>query len=181
MARTKTTPELVHGSEGSAEWYTPQKVIDLVHELFPGGFHDVASCFEAQQRVKATIFCDKERDARKEGTWGPLPVFCNPPGGKTRLTQTFWKELGARFLEGQFEEAIWLSFSLDTLQTCQDGPVNILDVPTFVPHRRLKYWDPKQQKEVGGVRPSAITYFGDRLAEFELACLKMGQGRLISV
>ena len=54
---------MFHSSE-SDEWYTPQNVIDLVHECFSPGQVGLDPCFSggANERVGAASFCDNEMD-----------------------------------------------------------------------------------------------------------------------
>ena len=147
----RSTPQLMHGVDGSASWYTPQVIIDLVHRCFPGGFLDPCSSPTAQERVRALHYLTDGLNT----DWKSfrLPVFINPPGGRARLTQKFWDKFMAEQIPG-----IWLHFSLDSLQTLQRPSGNVLDHDTFIFDKRLPYYSPSLCKEVPGLRPSALTF-----------------------
>ena len=78
-----------HGSVGSAEHYTPPWLCALVRELMGGIDLDPCSCPAAQENVQAAEYWET---GALERTWKGR-VFVNPPGGKARGTQKFWKKL----------------------------------------------------------------------------------------
>ena len=167
----------IFGSAGSADWWTPQVVIDLLHDLFPGDITDLAADVESAQRLGAPYsYCAEYSflDNCPEQRHAILSAFCNPPGGKTRLTQRFWVACAEAYERGVIRELLWLSFSIDMLQTTQGkGVPSILDYPTWVPASRLPYYSPYKGRELPGLRPSAITFMGasrKREAKFFALC-----------
>ncbi|PNG99542.1 hypothetical protein TSOC_014677, partial [Tetrabaena socialis] len=73
----------VHLHSRSNEWYTPQRIIDLVVELFAPGMIDLDPCStaEANTRVGAVRFFDAAADGLDPGNVYSGNVFCNPPFG----------------------------------------------------------------------------------------------------
>lgn len=117
-------------------------------------------------------------------------VYINPPGGwedvpipqTTRrggimvisnIQQTtqvsrvklWWQRLLTQREENYFAQALWLSFSIESMQTTQlECEASVLDFPTCVFRNRVAYIDPETGEAVSGMtHSSAITYIKGRV------------------
>lgn len=122
----------------SPEWYTPSPFVEATREVMRAIDLDPASCEEANQTVKATRFFTEE-DNGLEQPWGGR-VFLNPPGGKG-LVQSFWRKLVREFaVMKRVEQAIWIGYSLEQLQTLQNAAtLTPLHFPMCVPSKRVAF------------------------------------------
>lgn len=98
------------GGGGSAEWYTPPWVLDLVRVALGGGIDlDPASCTNAQANVKAAAYLTADDDALDPRTqWQGARCFINPPY-EGRAVKRFAERLLAEIAAGNVLTAIWLS------------------------------------------------------------------------
>jgi len=93
-------------SSESNEWYTPPRYIEMVKQVFDGGYIDLdpCSCSKANEIVGARKFWSPEygHDALKS-EWHAKNVFLNPPYGKignesqagllcAHLVKQYWSE-----------------------------------------------------------------------------------------
>ena len=155
-----------HGSGLSDRWFTPPRVIDMVRAFI--GEIDLDPCSEEQanQIVRATRYYTAEDDGLNLTNAWYGRVFVNPPGGTARLTQKFWERLASEYDAGNVQAAAFLSFSLDTLQTCQsrsDGGISWF--PTFIFDKRFTYYQPSELGPVeskAAMRPSCLTVLPQR-------------------
>jgi hypothetical protein len=117
-------------------------------------------------------------------------VYINPPGGWenipipqttkrngifviSNIQQTtqvsrvklWWQRLLTQQIESYFAQALWLSFSIETMQTTQlECETSVLDFPTCVFRNRVAYIDPETGEPVSGMtHSSAITYIKGRV------------------
>lgn len=134
----------------SSDWRTPIEVLDAVRELFGGTISlDAASDDKANERVKALRWLGPEFDALKNPWPEAESIFLNPPGGKIgkdSQTKLFWQRLGEEMfpvgcedLVSKHGHAVFLAFSMEALQTCQDRGYEMLQFPLCVPNKRLKF------------------------------------------
>lgn len=138
-------------SSASNLWYTPAEVIEMAREVLGEIDLDPACDAVANQTVRATYWraCQGEE-------WGKWPlykrVWCNPPGGKNASTgasnqKTFWKSLMTYRSEGLLVHAIFLAFSVESLQTTQrDEQPAMMDFPICIPHKRIRFVSPTGKK-----------------------------------
>lgn len=143
----------IQHSSKSADWRTPTEVLDAVKELFGGSISlDAASDENAQKRVGALRWLGAEFDALSNPWPEAESIFLNPPGGKLgkeSQTKLFWNTLFAETgslhttREGETRmkhgHAVFLAFSLEALQTCQDPGYEMLRFPLCVPNKRLRF------------------------------------------
>lgn len=120
----------------SPEWYTPLPIVEAAREVMGGIDLDPASHEEANRTVKATRFFTAEDDGLRQIWMGR--VFLNPPGG---LVREFWQALMLGKRMNDFEQAIWIGYSLEQLQTLQwkAGQPTPLDFPICVTARRISF------------------------------------------
>ncbi len=135
-----------HSSE-TAEHYTPDDIVALARKVLGKIDLDPASCAAANERVRAKMFFDRERDGFTR-TWRGR-VFLNPPGGmsddqqrqvKPKCRETgscglppghhthegvqssqkkWWGKLSREYGEGRVKSAVFVCFSIELLQSAQ--------------------------------------------------------------
>lgn len=121
----------------SPEWYTPGRFVEAARDVMGGIDLDPASHEEANRTVKATTFFTKEDDGLVRGWHGR--VFLNPPGGDG-LVPRFWRVLICEFAQHRVEQAIWIGYSLEQLQTLQQACATTpLHYPMCVPKARIAF------------------------------------------
>jgi len=157
-------------SAASMEHYTPTEINEAARRLMGAIDLDPASCARANKYVQATKIWTKRDDGLKRPWSGRL--FINPPGGVSvsdpatgkrkqiapSLVRPFWERLASEYLAGRVEQAIWIGFSLEQLQSLQlsaDGGLSPLDVPLCFPRRRIRFLLPNGQPNP---RPTHANY-----------------------
>lgn len=134
----------------SPEWYTPSPFVEAGRNVMGAIDLDPASHAEANGIVKATRYYSVEEDGLKQPWYGR--VFLNPPGGKDAngdsLTGLFWRKLIASLIGERIDQAIWIGYSLEQLQTLQCVGVGItpLSYPICVPSRRIAFVENEAKK-----------------------------------
>jgi phage N-6-adenine-methyltransferase len=90
VIRAKQAMNITTYSHNSLEYYTPSWVLDAARLVMGGIDLDPASCIEAQENVKASIYYTKEEDGLIKKWHGR--VWLNPPYSKTngRSNQEIW-------------------------------------------------------------------------------------------
>jgi hypothetical protein len=150
----------------SNEHYTPERICKAVRATMGGIDLDPASCQEANGWVRAERFFDQGDDGLSKEWFGK--VFLNPPGGKVKgksSQKIWWATLVEEWFSGRVEQAVFLSFSLEFLQTSQvqaTGPLPI-EFPFCVPSRRIAYVKPGGEVGESPPHASAIFYLPTRV------------------
>lgn len=138
-------------SSASNLWYTPADVIAYAREVLGSIDLDPASDAQANQVVGARVWYG----AKGEHWWAwPIQsrIWCNPPGGKDEETggsnqKRFWSALMSYRGQGSLVDAIFLAFSIESLQTTQrDAQAAMMDFPICIPHKRIRFISPTGQK-----------------------------------
>jgi ParB-like nuclease domain len=123
-----------HSSE-STEHYTPSPIVEAARTLMGSIELDPFSTEVANKIVKADRILTIEDDALAQTNLEALTVYCNPPGGKTdkgrSVQAAAWDLVHNAYLEGRFEEVIYLAFSIELIAK---RPV-ILQYPCCFTHR----------------------------------------------
>lgn len=146
-------------SSGSQEWYTPTNIIESARKVLGIIDLDPASSVIANQTVKAWGYYTKETDGLKQEWFGN--VFCNPPGGKIKnksIPVNFWTKL---VNSPRVEQAIFLAFSIELLQTSQRINNDACKHTICIPDRRLSFTDVNGQVVKGNTHASAIVYYSN--------------------
>lgn len=145
----------------SCEWYTPPWLCVAAEKLLGGIDLDPFSCELANSIVQAGKFYALPQDGLALPWAGR--VFVNPPGGAARLTQKAWKKLYASHAAGEVTAGVFLSFTLNALQTTQGhSPGGVLAFPTWVSAKRVSYWSDDLEAEEKPVSACALTWLPPR-------------------
>lgn len=178
----------------SPEWYTPSPFVEAARQVMGSIDLDPASHEEANLTVKAGAFFTAENNGLTLRWWGN--VFVNPPGGKgpggKPLVPAFWKHMMKEYADGNFDQAIWIGYSLEQLQTLQrvsfKSPLNF---PLCIPHRRIAFVENEAKKAAriekliaqgkdpnkasGPSHSNYICYLGERREDFSRIFSRFGQ------
>jgi ParB family chromosome partitioning protein len=173
-------------SMDSPEWYTPSPIVEAARAVMGGIDLDPASHEEANRIVKATWFLTAEDDGLSRGWYGN--VFVNAPGG---LVRPFWMALMCAWRDRDIQQAVWIGYSLEQLQTLQNCPLTPLHFTTCIPSRRIAFVENEAKKaeriarleaqgKVASERSSPshaayITYVGQKRDVFRAVFGAMGQ------
>jgi hypothetical protein len=131
----------------SPEWYTPAPFAEAARRVMGAIDLDPMSHAQANLTVKATRFYTVEEDGLRQPWAGR--IFLNPPGGERgRLVSASWRRLIWHWERGLIEQAIWIGYSLEQLQTLQVSHPSFtpLDCPLCVPFRRISFVENDAQK-----------------------------------
>lgn len=120
----------------SDSWYSPKPFVEAARETMGGLDLDPASHGEANRIVQADRFLSEAENGLTREWWGR--VFLNPPGG---LVNEFWQKLTLELFYGRINQAIWIGYSLEQLQTLQHAgtPTTPSDYPECIPRRRIAF------------------------------------------
>lgn len=145
-----------HSSE-SNEHYTPREYVEAARELLGGIDLDPASSAIANETVQAERWYEVDDDGLSR-PWlartDQARVFINPPGGivevdgkRTSSQKAWWRKLMREYAANRVLSAVFVSFSVELLQTSQvDLPDELwpvdaipLSFPICFPSRRIAY------------------------------------------
>lgn len=163
-------------SSRSDEWNTPKYLIDMVCDVIGPIELDPASDATANCTVQAEKIITKEQDGLVTPWGNPKTIFLNPPGGKIgnrSKAQLFWD----RLLDSTFEQAIFMGFSLEQLQTTQRSRQSILDFPFCVPSKRIRFISPNGKFNAPS-HSNVIAYIGHFPIKFYDVFSKIGKVKL---
>lgn len=120
----------------SPEWHTPSVFVDAARRVMGGIDLDPMSHEEANRTVKATRFFSVTDNGLAQKWFGR--IFINPAGG---LVPEAWRKLMCESLAPEFEQAIWIGYSLEQLQTLQrvGAAMTPLDFPICVTKQRIAF------------------------------------------
>ena len=144
-----SSAQLAKHSSVSVEHYTPHKIVESARALMGGIDLDPASCAQANAEIVKALRFHTREDSGLDHSWTGR-VWCNPPGGKlgnASMAKLFWAKLVEEWSSGRVEQACFLAFNLEMLQTTQLGcGRSILSFPFCVPNRRIAflYVDPTE-------------------------------------
>ncbi len=159
----------------SAEHFTPPRILKIVRVIL-GGLIDLdpASCAKANVDVQAEAYYDRVTDGFSRPWWGK--VFLNPPGGRHAdggsSQKAWWHKLAEEYEAGRVSEAVFLSFSVELLQTSQSAKskstnaLTPMDYVVCFPARRIAYV--REDGTVGASPPhsSCLVYLGTNVPHF---------------
>lgn len=161
----------IQHSSKTQSHYTPSDIVEAVRRTMGGIDLDPASCDQANKVVKAESYITKDQNGLLQdwGVWGnmrgPSKVFLNPPGEREHGTkgrpnsQLWWPKLCAEYLAGRVEQAIYVGFSLELLQTAQGGTGPMpLDFPFCIPAKRVNFLGEDLQPQGSPTHANVIIY-----------------------
>jgi len=152
-----TTDFVARHSCDSPEWYTPTGYVEAARRVMGRIDLDPASHEEANLTVKATTFYTAEDDGLHQPWHGR--VFLNPPGG---LVPEFWYALMVAWAEGRIDQAIWIGYSLEQLQSLQPRGrffPSPIEWSICIPRRRIPFVENEAKK---AARIEKLTAAGKR-------------------
>lgn len=179
-------------SMDTPEWYTPACFVESARVVMGGIDLDPASHEEANARVRAARYFDKDDNGLTRPWHGR--VFLNPPGGKG-LVNAFWRKAILEWLAGRVDQLVWIGYSLEQLQTLQQAGASDtpLSFPTCFTSKRIAFVEneakkaERQAKEIAaGKKPSDknspthsnyISYIGPNVDAFVAEFRQYGQVR----
>lgn len=163
-------------SSNSIHFYTPPNIVEAARATMGAIDLDPASCEEANEVVGARHIWTAERSGL-DRPWcfytfasrdlpEPTKVFLNPPGGKVgkvSAAKVWWEKLCNEWLDGNVEQAIFVCFNLEVLNTTQASPIACLDFPICYLKTRPRFWPPGTPPELRGKSgspkyPGAVVY-----------------------
>lgn len=160
----------VHFSSKSDEWYTPPEIIAAVRAVMPIEL-DPASCYEAQQIIRADLYFDAKMNGLHPMRRWQGRVYLNPPYGDQIAK---WIErLVAEYKSTHVVEAIALvPARVDTAWYRL-----LREYPRCHVTGRVQFWNeanPIDGQRTGAPFPSAVFYLGNRLDVFGEAFSTIG-------
>lgn len=155
----------IQHSSRADDWMTPVWVVDKVKAVLGSIDLDPASSPVANQRVNAAQFYTEEDNGLILPWMGT--VYCNPPGGKLgnqSKTVLFWQKLLCERNWRHAEDAIFMCFSVEALQTSQGkGTLSIGHFMICIPSKRISFDDPTGQRGGAPSHSNCIAYVPGRV------------------
>ncbi len=146
----------------SAEWYTPDQILDPVRALFGVIDLDPCSHADAQQQVRAAHYYTQADDGLTQPWHGN--VYVNPPYGDA--IKPWIPRLIAAYTAGECRSVV----ALVPGRTDTDWFAPLFDYPICFVHGRLKF----SGAEHSATFPSIVVYLGPDLAAFRRAFHTIG-------
>lgn len=160
-------------SSASVEHYSPREICQAALLTMGDITLDPASCATANLIVQASKWYGKDDDGLKQ-SWRDHKVFLNPPGGICKADGTpipkgtkglkrsdrvssaalWWSKL---VTEG-VDQAIFLAFSIEFLQTAQKSPVSPLSFPFCIPSSRIDFLDESLVEQGSPTHANCLVY-----------------------
>jgi phage N-6-adenine-methyltransferase len=150
----------VANNSGDNEWYTPQRIVDRVHQVMGGIDLDPASHEDANAIIRAGAFFT-EKDNSLGRDWNGR-VFMNPPYAQPLISE-FCAKITREVLSGNISEAIVLVNNATETQWFQDMAAEASAI--CFPRGRVKFWHPRKVSSVP-LQGQAIIYFGSNVSGF---------------
>lgn len=169
---TLTAHQLVNQDSGNSEWFTPPEIIEAAREVMGSIDLDPASCYEANQIVKAQMFYII--DGLGE-SWLHRNVWMNHPFSRENNKAWIAKFVGT-YLAGNMEQGCCITYAA----TSEEWFRPLLEWPQCFLHGRTNYLDPVTLKPVKGVtKGSVVTYLGPNVARFAQVFSKLGTVKVV--
>ena len=186
----------LHSSK-TAEWGTPQSIIDAARTVLGGIDLDPASTYHFNQRVQARTYFSAACDGLTKAwvhypdvysddvaSWQPVSVFLNPPSGRYKgkplsdnlakikgnwINKLFWQKLIDEVAAGHVSHAIYVAYSSEQLQTTQrDCTQSLLSYTLCSPEGRLDYVLEDGTPKTDNTHSSTIVYVPGLIDRTEL-------------
>lgn len=193
--------QLINQSSGEFEYYTPQVITDLAHEVMGGIDLDPASCEIANQRVNASQFFNQVDDGLSQQWYGRVfmnhpfhrgekackkkcvKVNCKKPtkANPNRRGHCITEEIPSnmdwvnKFIDsyrnGDISEGICITFA----SMSESWLWGLLDYPVCYPKGRIHYYKPDGTQDRGAPKGSIITYLGPNVRRFAESFAMIGK------
>lgn len=145
MTTTLDRPKDLTHQSLTSEHYTPPWVIEMAQYIMGEiDFDPFTSEFVNNWGAKAKIIATKEEcgfnslQFLSEALHPAISTaFCNPPSEKPGDAARAFRLLHSAWMSGAIEQAVFVAFSLDTLDQCAKQTHNL---PRLQLPKRLKYW-----------------------------------------
>lgn len=149
-------------TSNSSEWYTPQPIVDAARACLGIIDLDPASCVAANSMVRALeIYSANGLEKPWQGR-----VFLNPPSPP----RAWWERLITEHISRRVPEAIFVAYSIESLQQSQGWNVAMLSFPICLPNKRVKFittagalaekclarGDGEKAKKLGAIDPDSL-------------------------
>ena len=158
--RREHAREVRHQSE-SSEWMTPDRILVCVRDFLGRIDLDPASTAEANARVRAGAFYQRDDDGLAHEWWGK--VFLNPPYGfdahRVSMAQVWSQHLLKEYAACRVEEAILLV----NAEVGSRWFRPLLDYPVCFPPR-IRFLRPGGEVAQQPTHANALVYIGPRKA-----------------
>jgi ParB family chromosome partitioning protein len=159
--------QVARHSSASIQHFTPTDIVERARGVMGGIDLDPASCALANgQLVKALQYYDERTNGFMIPWFGK--VFLNPPGGRCDehgnpvvkawkgyaypdgrpcakaipSTGAWWKKLIDEYYAGRIEQAVFIGFSIEVLQTTQSSSFPAMAFPICIPSKRIAFLTP---------------------------------------
>lgn len=153
----------VHFSSSSAEWYTPESIIERTRQLFGGSIQlDPCSNNGEKPNVPAETVFTKNDDGLQREWFGT--VYMNPPYG--RVIEDWVEKLCSEYEAGRVQQAI----ALIPARTDTAWFRRMVNYPRLFIWGRLQF----SGHENSAPFPSMVVYLGRNLDRFKKAFADMG-------
>src|SRR6185369_15703393 len=157
-----TTKQSIRHSSENDDWQTPPIIIRPATKVLDGIDIDPASSRAANRVVGARrIFTPKENGLRRAWRVSGIDlvsIWLNPPGGwidgqvGNSQVKRWWNKLLDEREQPYFGHALFLSFSIETMQNTQvKCQLSVLDFLTCVFSRRVAFIDGRTGEKVAGM------------------------------
>ena len=196
FATSSTVNSLLHSNK-SAEWGTPQDIIEAARAVLGSIDLDPASTYEFNQRVQAKNYFSAADNSLTTAwvhypdvysddlsSWQPVSVFLNPPSGRYKgkqlsgnlarikgnwINKLFWQKLLDEVAAGHISHAIYVAYSSEQLQTTQrDCTQSLWSFPLCSPEGRLDYVLEDGTPKTDNTHSSTIVYVPGLIDRTEL-------------
>lgn len=147
------------------DWRTPLDIVQRAKNVMGGIDFDPCASPHRKDWFAEKNWFEKGEDAN---LWPTIcSVFLNPPGGKINRMGSqawFWRELMRYRDMGRLEEAIFLGFNIEILQTAQSmGCDQPLDFRVCIPKKRIRFLHADGENKISPRHGNIIVYVpGDK-------------------
>jgi hypothetical protein len=166
MTAAVSSAQSAKHSSASVEHHTPPDIVEAARSVMGNIDFDPATTGEANGiAIRADLWCSAIDNGLLQEWSGK--TFLNPPGGKCDLagravthvkgsgyfysdgsactkstqssTKAWWGKLCAEWSEGRVEQAIFVGFNMEILQSSQGGTWSCMDFPFCIPKKRIAF------------------------------------------
>lgn len=165
------------------DWRTPADIVERARLVLGDIDLDPASDAAANEVVKAKQIITAAGNGLTTPWWSgsfPGSVFLNPPGGRNgreSLCQAFWEKLMDYKVHKGITHAIFVSFSIEALQTSQKSSRPMMSFPFCIPAKRIRFVPAEGAMKQSPTHANAIIYVPgteDHTDKFEQAFTSLG-------